>query len=249
MRAENATGELVKAMLNRGGWHFSPEQIQFRNTVVLDLLPDEADLLASMKQKTRYNIRLAERKNVDVRVATTLDLAELYRMYAETAHRDGFVIRHQAYYLDLWKRAMEAGLAEPLIATVSGQAVAGVVVFRFAEKPGICTVCLVLFTGKRCRIIYFNGKQFGERRQPVAILMIYGGLQMIIRKRIPLWGVFRFKLGLGGVPVRYLGAWDLIFQPGLYNLYAIVLPQNVGKNAQATSKKNSYRSQSGKKSG
>ena len=55
-----------------------------------------------MKQKSRYNVRLAERKGVTVRQAGRDDLALLFQMYAETSVRDGFVIRDEAYYLELW---------------------------------------------------------------------------------------------------------------------------------------------------
>ena len=55
-----------------------------------------------MKQKTRYNIRLAERKGVSVRTGGPEDIPQLFRMYAETADRDGFVIRNEAYYRTVW---------------------------------------------------------------------------------------------------------------------------------------------------
>ena len=65
------------------GWRFSQDQIQFRNTVLIDLSLSEDDLLARMKQKTRYNIRLAQKKGVKVRIGNETDLPQLYRMYAE----------------------------------------------------------------------------------------------------------------------------------------------------------------------
>ena len=53
-------------------------------------------MLARMKQKTRYNLRLAQKKGVTVRAGTAADLPMLYRMYAETSVRDGFLIRERA---------------------------------------------------------------------------------------------------------------------------------------------------------
>lgn len=61
------TGTRVQTELQRRGWRFSQDQIQFRNTAVLDLSGEEADWLGRMKQKTRYNLRLAQRKGVRVR--------------------------------------------------------------------------------------------------------------------------------------------------------------------------------------
>ena len=60
-----------------------------------------------MKQKTRYNVRLAEKKGVTVRVGTVDDLPMLYKMYAETSVRDGFVIRDEEYYKTVWKLFMQ----------------------------------------------------------------------------------------------------------------------------------------------
>src|SRR5262249_9880557 len=88
----NPAGQALQAELARRGWVFSQDQIQFRNTVCLDLARSEEALLAGMKPKTRYNIRLAERKGVLVRPGSLDDLELLYRLYAETSVRDGFVI-------------------------------------------------------------------------------------------------------------------------------------------------------------
>ncbi|MEL7645132.1 MAG: peptidoglycan bridge formation glycyltransferase FemA/FemB family protein, partial [Anaerolineaceae bacterium] len=129
---ENPIGQAFQQNLERRGWNFSDDQIQFRNTVMIDLTRSEEEILAAMKQKTRYNIRLAERKGVVVRVGQQSDLPALYAMYAATAARDDFVIRHEGYYLNLWGDFMLAGMAAPLIAEVDGQAVAGLILFHFA---------------------------------------------------------------------------------------------------------------------
>ncbi|MBP1702528.1 MAG: FemAB family protein, partial [Chloroflexi bacterium] len=126
------TGQAVEEDLQASGWRYSPEQVQFRNTVLIDLVHPEEELLAVMKQKTRYNIRLAAKKGVTVRPGEVADLETLYQMYAETSIRDGFVIRDRAYYLQLWNSFISAGMAKPLVAEWGGQPVAGLVLFHFA---------------------------------------------------------------------------------------------------------------------
>src|ERR1041385_2817264 len=64
----DANGQLVMKELKRRGWEYASDQIQFKNTVLIDLNPTEEEILARMKQKTRYNIRLAEKRGVKIRV-------------------------------------------------------------------------------------------------------------------------------------------------------------------------------------
>ena len=40
-----------------------------------------------------------------------------------------------------------------------------------------------------------------------------------------LWGVFRFKEGLGGTVLRTIGAWDFPASPLMYKLYTQTLPR------------------------
>src|SRR5688572_13782759 len=127
------------AELKRRGWGYASDQIQFQNTVLIDLGPTEEEMLARMKPKTRYNVRLAEKKGVTLRVGTQEDLPMLYKMYAETSIRDGFVIRNEEYYLTVWTTFMSSAVsgqpsAIPLIAEVEGEAVAAIFLFMFGRR-------------------------------------------------------------------------------------------------------------------
>lgn len=227
---ETETGPRVQAELARRGWLFSPDQIQFRNTVLLDLAPSEAEILARMKQKTRYNIRLAEKKGVRVRLATRQDLPMLYKMYAETSLRDGFVIREENYYRAVWETFLRPAAghqpwAEALIAEVEDRPVAGLFLFYFAG---------------RAYYLYGMSRDVHREKMPNALLQ----WQAIRRARAngcavydlwgapdefdegdSMWGVFRFKEGLGGQVVRTLGAWDYPASPLLYRMYTQVIPR------------------------
>ncbi len=231
-------GEAVVSELRQRGWLFSSDQIQFRNTVWLDVSAPEAEMLARMKQKTRYNVRLAEKKGVRVRIGTAADLSLLYTMYAETSVRNGFVIREEAYYRTVWEAFMRqspssdhtsaAGsepFAEPLIAEVEGETVAAIFVFYFAG---------------RCYYLYGMSREIARERMPNYLLQweamkrarargcqIYDlwGAPDEFQEGDPLWDVFRFKQGLGGQVVRTMGAWDYPASGIWYKTYTRLIPR------------------------
>jgi lipid II:glycine glycyltransferase (peptidoglycan interpeptide bridge formation enzyme) len=230
---EYEDGQEVRSNLLRQGWKFSQDQIQFRNTVLIDLSPSEEALLASMKPKTRYNIRLGQKKGVTVRIGTLEDLSLLYRMYAETSVRDGFLIREEGYYQTVWRNFMgttvsTSGLqpfSEPLIAEVNGQAVAAVSLFYFAGQA------IFLFGMSRSQHrekMPNHLLQWEAMRRAKALgCKSYNlwGAPNEFNEGDDLWGVFRFKEGLGGYVFRTIGAWDFTPNPLLYKMYAEVLPR------------------------
>jgi peptidoglycan pentaglycine glycine transferase (the first glycine) len=126
------TSVMLRTLVERG-WRSSSEQIQFKNTVILDLTVDEGELLARMKPKTRYNIRLGPRRGVRVRQGTGGDLDTFYDLYNETSDRNEFLIRPSAYYLDVWTRFLKVERANLLLAEVDSGPIAGLMLFHFAQ--------------------------------------------------------------------------------------------------------------------
>ncbi|MEW6569111.1 MAG: peptidoglycan bridge formation glycyltransferase FemA/FemB family protein [Chloroflexota bacterium] len=222
---DDTLGPAVAEDLRRHRWRLSREQVQFRNTLTLDLNQDEDTLLAAMKQKTRYNIRLAERRGVVVRTAGPDDVDLLYHMYAETSVRDGFVIRPAHYYREVWGEFAAAGLAQAFVAEVGGEPVAGLVVYRF---------------GQRAWYLYGMSRQLHRELMPNHFLQWeairwacrqgcrsydFWGAPDRLDPADPMWGVYRFKEGFGARLVRTLGAWDFTARPVLYGLYSLLLPR------------------------
>jgi peptidoglycan pentaglycine glycine transferase (the first glycine) len=217
-------GAQVTAEWQQRGWRSSPDQVQFRNTAWLELAGSEDDWLARMKSKTRYNLRLAMRKGVAVRAGSEADLANLYHMYAETSVRDGFVIRPERYYTSLWRMFMRAGLAHPLIAEVEGEAVAGLVLFAFARRAWY--LYGMSRDAHRDKMPNYLLQWEAMRRAKAAGCDIYDlwGAPDVFDESDSMWGVFRFKEGLGAEVVRSPGAWDFTSRPLLYDLYTRLLP-------------------------
>jgi peptidoglycan pentaglycine glycine transferase (the first glycine) len=235
--ARDAGGQAVVSELKERGWAYSSDQIQFRNTILVDLMSSEEEMLARMKQKTRYNIRLAEKKGVSLRIGTMDDLPMLYKMYAETSVRDGFVIRDEKYYQTVWQlfvsnqqssiknQKSEIAFAEPLIAEVDNQPVAAIFVFYFAG---------------RAWYVYGMSRNAHREKMPTYLLQweamkrakAYGctaydlwGAPEDFDESDSMWGVYRFKEGLGGQVVRTLGAWDFAPSPLWYTMYSEIIPR------------------------
>ena len=234
---EESGGAAIRSELTRRGWDYSSDQIQFRNTAMIDLQPTEEELLARMKQKTRYNVRLAEKKGVTVRVGTEDDLSMLYKMYAETSVRDGFVIRDEGYYQTVWKTFMlptvnsqppitnyQLPSVIPLIAEVDYEPVAGLFLFMFAG---------------RAYYVYGMSRDAHREKMPTYLLQweamkraksagcaVYDlwGAPETFDESDSMWGVYRFKEGLGGRVVRTLGAWDYAPNKFWYKMYSEIIP-------------------------
>ncbi|GAB4495710.1 MAG: hypothetical protein Fur0016_15250 [Anaerolineales bacterium] len=150
-------------------------------------------------------------------------------MYAETAARDGFIIREEAYYRTVWKifsgQVAAAPLAEPLIAEVEGQPVAALFLFAFAG---------------RAYYVYGMSREAHREKMPTYLLQwealqwarargcsVYDlwGAPEVFDESDSMWGVFRFKEGLGGTVIRTLGAWDFVPNPLWYALYTRLVPK------------------------
>ena len=227
------SGQAARSELTRRGWVYSSDQIQFQNTVLIDLSATEEEMLARMKPKTRYNVRLAEKKGVTVRAGTVDDLPMLYKMYAETSIRDGFVIRDENYYMTVWKLFMQdqsltfdlRPSTVPLIAEVNNEPVAAIFLFMFAG---------------RAYYVYGMSRNLHREKMPTYLLQweamkrakangcsaydLWGAPEEI-NESDSMWGVYRFKEGLGGEVVRTLGAYDFAPNKLWYKLYAEVVPR------------------------
>jgi lipid II:glycine glycyltransferase (peptidoglycan interpeptide bridge formation enzyme) len=221
-------GREFERLLRKRGWRFSDSQVQFRNTLTIDLNRCEDEILAIMSGNTRRKIRVAKKKGVIVRSATVDDLPLLYHLYQVTSARDGFLIRPFDYYRSAWEHFLRAGLAHALIAEVDDVAIAHVILFHF---------------GRKCW--YFYGASADEERQRMpnyalqweaikwakaqgyAIYDMWGAPDLFDESD-SLWGVYQFKRGFRGRLTRHIGAWDFAPRPTLYYTCHQSLPRLLG---------------------
>lgn len=224
---------LLSSRLQALGFRPSPQPIQPRRTILVDLGPEPEQILANMKPKTRYNVRLAARKNVKVRPGHEVDLPVFYRLMETTAQRDGFGIHTEAYYHMAHQLFVPPGRACLLLAEYEGQLLAGLVAFALETDHG----------GTAC---YMYGASSDQYRNLMPTYLLQWEAMLWARDKgcrtydlwgVPdrdeqvleaefaqrsdgLWGVYRFKRGFGGRLVRTTGAWDLVYAPLRYRLYA-----------------------------
>jgi len=209
---------------------FSPaDSIQPQTTIVIDIRGDEESILAAMKQKTRYNIRLADRKGVTIRAGSQTEVATFFDLAQLTASRDDFGIHSLSYYQHAYN-LFAPGQSVLLIAEFEGTPLAGLMAF--------CQ-------GKHA--YYFYGASSNTHRNLMATYLIQweaicwakrqgcsyydlwgipnadaGTLEEQFQQRSDgLWGVYRFKRGFGGQVVRSVGAFDYVYIPWLYRLYKL----------------------------
>jgi lipid II:glycine glycyltransferase (peptidoglycan interpeptide bridge formation enzyme) len=146
--------------------------------------------------------------------------------------RDGFVIRNETYYREVWnaflfnkvQKRLDQPAADALIAEYEGEPIAGVLIFRFAGKAWY--LYGMSRSSHRDMMPNYLLQWEAIKRAKAAGCELYDlwGAPDDFVETDPLWGVFRFKEGLGGTVHRYLGAWDLPVNGMLYKLYTKTLP-------------------------
>ena len=222
---EDVTGGQIVDWLGLHGWQKSDEQIQFANTIWIDLMGSEEEILARMKQKTRYNIRLAQKKGVKVRLGSPEDFNMLYKMYAETSVRDGFVIRGWDYYRNVWEKFYNAKMMDVLVAEVEENPVAGLILFYFA---GRAWYLYGMSTQAHREKMPNHLLQWEAMRHAIAkgckIYDLWGAPTDFCTEDV-LWNVYRFKDGFAGEVIRTAGAWDYPIRRWMYILYIKILPK------------------------
>jgi len=204
----------------------SPHNIQPPRTIIVDIKRNEEEILARMKQKTRYNIRLAEKKGVTVRAWD--DIESFHRMMFLTGERDGFGIHSREYYQRAYELLHLKGMGELLLAEYEGKPLAALFVAR---------------NGNRAYYLYGASTDEERNRMPTYLLQweamkwakahgckeydLWGvpdedeaTLEADFEKRqAGLWGVYRFKRGFGGELKRARQAIDRVYNPLLYWVY------------------------------
>ncbi len=204
----------------------SPHEIQPARTLVVDLTPEEDKILGTMKQKTRYNIRLAERKGVVV--STSDDVSVFSELMKITGQRDDFGVHDTDYYRLAYSLFHPGKACELFLAEFEGKPLAAIMVFVHGTRAW-----------------YFFGASSNQHRNRMPAYLLQWEAMCWAKSRgcqtydlwgVPdfdleflennfmnrsdgLWGVYRFKRGFGGQLKRSESARDRVYRSAFYNLY------------------------------
>lgn len=213
LEMETPTGQAALLHLKELGLH-ATRAVQPLRTIVLDVRPDETTLMAHMKEKWRYNLRLARRKGVEVRTAQTLaDLQAWYALLQTTGQRDQFGIHTFTYYRKAWELLAERQQARLFLAYAQEELLAGIFVSLLAGEA-----------------IYLYGASSNSQRNLMPNYLLqweairwarlagarsydFWGIPATDESDEALAGVYRFKSGWGGRVVRLLGNYEDIYHP------------------------------------
>ena len=199
---------------------------------MVDLRRGEAAILESMKQKCRYNVRLAQKKGVSVR--SWSDIPAFHAMLRATAQRDAFAVHSLAYYQQAYALLHPVGACDLLMAESEGQPLAALMAFA---------------RGSRAWYVYGGSGDVQREKMPNYLLQweamrwakargcseydLWGvpdedeaTLEAGFSERSDgLWGVYRFKRGFGGALRRAVPAMDRVYSAPLYRLYLMAAAQ------------------------
>jgi peptidoglycan pentaglycine glycine transferase (the first glycine) len=195
-----------------------------RRSWVLDIRPSEADLLAGMKEKWRYNIRLAGRKGVQVREAMApADVDTFYTLYQETAARDGFFIHPKQHYADILRLYGERDAAVLLLAEYEGTPIAGLVVVRC----GTTTTYMFGASSNRHRnrmpnhLLQWTAIRWA--RAHGCTVYDFRAIAEVLDPNEDLYSLYTYKQGFGGYSTLALETHDKPYNAAVYWAYERLL--------------------------
>ena len=190
-------------------------------TSIIDLTKSEEELLARMHPKTRYNLRLAQRHGVKVEEDNSPEAFTTFlTLLLETTKRQGFYAHNEQFHRTQWQILQPAGISHLLVARYKGKILAAFLLFLFnkvlyypygastRENRGVMAPTLLLWEAIRF------GKKNGCRT-----FDLWGETAPEVKPGDPWFGWHRFKQGFSPQVVEFIGTYDLVLNPFLYQLY------------------------------
>lgn len=202
--------------------------VQPKCVMQLDISSSLDDILAGFKPKWRYNIRLAEKKGVQVRSDCTRDdLRTFYELLKETAVRDRFLVRAYSYYEDMWDTLVEPGYAKLFLTEYEGEAISGALSFIFGNR---CWYTYGASSNRHRNVMpnhIMQWRMIEWAKEADCVVYDFRGVSpnQSGDQNDHLYGLNRFKEGFGAEFVEYIGEFDLPFSGSWYWAWTVGKPR------------------------
>jgi peptidoglycan pentaglycine glycine transferase (the first glycine) len=210
------------------GWSPSSIELQPLRTIKVRVDRDDEEILGSMKSKTRYNVRLAGRRGVQVRAGTMADIPRFFELLEETSSRDEFGVHGVEYYADMLDVFGDDAIL--LLAEFEGELAAGAIVLQHGDEAvymyGASTQSLQRHMPTH--MLQFEAMRWARERGcvwydlwgiPPTDEPPESARDGQANVRSGLWGVYRFKQGFGGEVFLYPGVFERVYFPSLVRLW------------------------------
>jgi peptidoglycan pentaglycine glycine transferase (the first glycine) len=208
----------LKSRLFEAGYQKSFEETQPEHRQWIPITADEATIVANMREKGRYNTRLAERKGVTTRISTNAsDVNVFYKIFKETASRDGFSIRSKQYFSDLCQALFAQQKGELVIAYFDGQPLVALII---TYHDGLASYLYGASSNEHRNLMAPYAAHLAAIRSAKAHgCHTYDLLQIAppdAKESHHYSKLTRFKQQLGGEAVQLIGGWDYVYSPLVY---------------------------------
>ena len=214
---QQASGQTRDKLLSLGLVE-SKKSLFTKYNFLVDLTQSEENLLANMHSKTRYNIKLAQKKGVKVYDSTAdSDFKTYLKLYFDTTRRQKYFGHSPAYHQKVWETLKPAKMARVLIAQYQKKPLVAWMLLNFGDTiyypyGGSSLEHKEVMASN---LIAWEAIRLGKRLNFTTFDM-WGALPPDADKTDPWYGFHRFKEGYGGNHVEYIGTYDLILRPRLY---------------------------------
>jgi len=212
---------------------FKGTDVQVPDTVILDLQGEERQILARMKPKWRYNIRLSQKKAISVEDEGFSSLPLFMSLYKETARRDRIAIHPESYYKALFETSFEIAEAAKANSITTITPRLSLYVARHEEE--VLASIIVLHFGNTSTYLYGASSSKKRNLMPTYALQwqaILDAKRSGAKKydffgippddkddSHPMAGLYLFKTGFGGNIIHRYGAYDISLRPALYSAF------------------------------
>ncbi|MFZ2193866.1 MAG: peptidoglycan bridge formation glycyltransferase FemA/FemB family protein [Candidatus Moraniibacteriota bacterium] len=201
----------------------APHDMQPKETLIMDISKSEEEILAGMKSKTRYNIKLAEKKGVKIAISDKKNIEEFLKLTKIMAERQGITTHKEKYYRKMFE-IIPNDIIKLYVAEYDEKIIAANIVV-FYEDTAYYLHGASDDKYKNLMAPYLlQWKQIQDARKANCTKYDFCGVKINEKKGRSWEGVTRFKLGFSPKtkPVEFPGSYDIIIDPIKYWLYRII---------------------------